>query len=225
MSEYLPEPQRSRFPPLTDAHVRVLPAGTLLGRIHKLSGPHPTAWNEFRSYGPTTARFDHQPEPPGVHPERAVLYAAPAVTGRDGVVQDVLRTCVAEVYRDGNLLDLSTGTPYFTVLALRANVGLLDVADSDWVTLAGGNAAISSGPRAPARAWSSAVYDHYTGAGAVHGILYTCSNRPPDRSVALFERALFALPDRPLLSAPLSLVGLRSRMAAAAASLGIGLQP
>lgn len=225
MSEYLPTPDTSRFPSLVARHVRVLPAGTRLGRIHTLGGKHPTAWNDFRTFGPTGARFDHHPDPPGVHPGRGILYAAPAVPDPHGETQDVLRTCVAEVYRDNNLLDLSTRTPYFTVLELTSPVRLLDVVDGDWVTAAGANAAISSGPRAAARQWSRAIYDHYTGTAAVHGIVYQCSNRPPDRSVVLFERAHFALPARPVLSEPLNHVGLRPWMAAAAEDLNIGLQP
>jgi hypothetical protein len=224
VSEYLPAPDTARFPALTAGHVLVLPAGTRLGRIHKLGGDHPAAWNSFRTHGPTDARFDHHPDPPAEHPAHGILYAAPAVLDPGGDVQVVLRTCVAEVYRDNLLLDLSTGNPYFSVIALAADVRLLDVADTDWVTDAGGNAAISSGPRAAAREWARAIYDHYTGEDAVHGILYTCSHRPPDRSVALFERARFAMPEYPELSDPLNLVGLRPRMIDVAARLGLRLQ-
>ena len=33
--------------------VVTLPTGSILWRIHFAGGAHPTAWNEFRSYGPT----------------------------------------------------------------------------------------------------------------------------------------------------------------------------
>ena len=37
-----------------------LPTRTLLHRIYRRGGDHPTEWPDFRYFGPTIARFDHQ---------------------------------------------------------------------------------------------------------------------------------------------------------------------
>lgn len=66
----LPAPDSSRFPTsLSNGDVRTLPAGTTFGRIYDAGGAHPSRWHEFRRFGPTGSRFDHHPEPSGVHPD------------------------------------------------------------------------------------------------------------------------------------------------------------
>lgn len=52
-------------PPGVDAVRRIAPAirtltkGVSLARVYFTGGEHPTRWDEFRHYGPTSARFDH----------------------------------------------------------------------------------------------------------------------------------------------------------------------
>lgn len=225
MTEQLPPPDTAAFPALESAHVRVLPAGALLGRIHAQSGPNPSHWNEFRHLGPTSARFDHHPPPRAHHPDRGILYAAPALPDATGEPMPVLRTCIAECFRDRGTVELSRGQPSFVLFRIVAPLRLLDLADSIWVTQAGGNAAISSGLRTRAREWSRAIYGHYRGADELHGIHYGCSTIPPARSVALFERALDALPRRPALHRPLNDPALRPEVEVYATQLRLDLLP
>lgn len=101
---------------------------------------------------------------------------------------------------------------------------LLDLGDSDSVTRAGGNAAISSGVRSRSREWARAVYRHYRGE-SLDGVIYPSSNIPIARVAALWERAEDALPARPELNEPLSHLGLRATMETFAADLRLGLAP
>lgn len=210
---------------LQASDVRELPAGALMGRIHSSAGEFPTRWDQMRRFGPTTARFDHQPPPPRMHPERRVMYAVPALDGPDGVALPLLRTCVAEVFRDRGAVELSRDQAYFVVFGLARPVRLLDVVDSTWVTRAGGNGAISSGLRSTSRDWARAVHRHYQGDEALDGIFYGCSNIPAARSVTLWERAESALPARPAAHLPLSHPALRAELEAYASEMGLILIP
>jgi hypothetical protein len=61
----------------------VLPADTKLTRIYFATGPHPSHWNQFRSFGPTAARWDHHlpnARSAGFEQKRAVYYTFRAST-------------------------------------------------------------------------------------------------------------------------------------------------
>ena len=223
MTERLPPPDTSRFPALAPRHVHKLTTGRLVGRIYPSAGAHSLRWNEFRYYGPTGARFDHQPPPPRLHPRRGVYYAS--AVGRGLNPPPVLRTCVAEVFAERGAIELGRDVPYFVLSRPARPLRLLDLADSDWITLAGGNGAISSGPRSVARDWARAIYRHYTGSDAVDGLYYPCSIIPPARSLVLFERARLALRTRPELQLPLTHPALRAELEHYAAELGLELLP
>lgn len=208
MTERLGPPDTARFPRLVarrDLHI--VPASHLLGRIYFAGGDHPAGWDSFRRFGPTTSRFDHHPPPARDHPSRAIAYGAVRTTPADREPVSALETCLLEVFRDTGVVDTHTGSPYFALFRVQRQVRLLDVVDSTWVTLAGGNAAICSGSRARAREWSRAIYGHYR---TIDGIFYGGSTLPPARAVALFERARSAMPSRPELNLPLSHPGLGS---------------
>lgn len=223
MTERLPLPDTKRFPALQSNHIRVLPTGHLLGRIHSQAGSHPTTWDEFRRYGPTTARFDHQPLPRGTHATRAVLYAAPQLSHKGTVSLPLLRTCVAEVFRDRGVIEMGRNCPYFVLFKTVRELRLLDVIDSDWVTLAGGNGAISAGLRSASREWARAVYRHYKGADRLDGIFYGCANIPPARSILLFEHAKNTMPAKPEVHLPLTHPALRAELEHYANELGLDL--
>lgn len=225
MTERLPPPDPALFPRLAAGHVHVLDPDRLLGRIHATAGRHPTAWRGFRFFGPTSARFDHHPPPPRRHPVRAVLYAVSTVIGRQDGQPPVLRTCVNEVFGDRGAVELSRDGPFFVLFRPVRPLRLLDLADSDWVARAGGNAAISSGLRSTARRWSRAIYRHYQAEDTVDGLLYVTSTMPPARSVVLFERAADALPARPLAHLPLTHPALRAELESYAADLHLHLLP
>lgn len=201
MTERLPPvPDRAKFPDLSDKYVRTLPAGTRMSRIYFAGGEYPAVWNRFRANGPTKARFDHQPPPPKIHPKRRVAYCTPTTYGPDGEPYPSMKVCLAECFRDKGAVDLQRDDPYFTVFDTTRPLVLLDVSDTDWVTDAGGNSALTSGVRGSARNWARAIYRTYT---AVDGIFYAPSNVPVARACALWERAEAAVPDRPLLNDPL----------------------
>ncbi len=223
MTQRLGPPNPSRFPRLEPSHVRVLSPPELIGRIHFSAGVHGNRWNQFRRYGPTGSRFDHHPPPRREHPRRAVMYGG---TPRPGIPADqapLLQTAVLECFGAAGAVHLSEGAPYFVLFRPTRALRLLDVADSDWVARAGGNAAISSGPRAQARTWARAIYRHYTGEDAVDGLYYTTSSIPVARSVALWERAQDAMSPRPELYLPLNAPALRAELEVYAARLRLEL--
>ncbi len=149
------------------------------------------------------------------------MYAT--VTAAGPVPAPLLRTCVAEVFRDRGVIELRRDSPYYVLWRPVQPLRLLDVADSDWVTFAGGNAAVSSGLRSTARDWSRAIYRHFTGPDALDGIVYACSNIPPARSIVLFERTADALPSRPQLHLPLADPALRAELEVYADELQLDL--
>lgn len=220
MAERLPAPDVTRFPSLQADHLQVLPAGHQLGRIYPAAGAHPTTWSAFRTFGPTGNRFDHHPDPPGNHPRHGVLYVAPHWNGLTRSRQPVLRTCLAEVFRDRGVIEVNRDGAYFALFDTTEPLRLLDVADTRWATEAGGNAAISCGPHADSRAWARAIWRTYRD---VDGIIYGCSNIPPARSVVLFERARRAVPRAPSLNRPLADPALRGAVERFAGELALDL--
>jgi hypothetical protein len=222
VTEYLPPPDPTRFPVLADEHVQLIRPGVPVGRIYFAGGPFPAVWDDFRWFGPTGSRFDHHQPPARVHTGRAIMYLAPALTD-SRYTMSVLETALVECFRDTGTVDASTDLPHLVLFTPTRPLRLLDLADSDWVTIAGANAAISGGRRDTARRWASAIYDHYTGAGAVDGLIYTTSNKPANRSIALWERGADALPDRPDLNEPLNHLALRPAVETFAYRVGLSL--
>lgn len=205
MAESLPDPPPIELLQGLDPEIHTLPLGARLWRLHFLGGDHPNAWNDFRFYGPTNSRFDHHLEPKGEHEDRGILYAA-----------DEGRTCLAECFQRTMTIDKQRDAPHLAVFDLGADVKLLDVMGG-WITRAGGNMAIGSGSRKQARAWSRAFYEAYP---EIQGIRYASSmdaNRP---AVALYERAISALPPAPEDDLPLSDSGLAAILADTCHALG-----
>lgn len=220
MSERLPAPDVSRFPDLDDRHVRIVDEGTPLARIFAAGGRHPTTWNGLRSFGPTSSRFDHQPPPSHDHPTRRVMYGAVAVADRQGVVHPTLKTCLAECFRNRGIVELRRDDPCYTQFRAVRPLRLLDLSDSDWVTHAGGNAALTSGPRSRARPWARAIYRRYP---TIDGVFFASSNIPNARAFALWERAENALPARPSFNKLLADPGLRPAIETYAFELALDL--
>jgi len=187
---------------------RELPAGALLFRIYFRGGPHPSTWNAFRTYGPTGARFDNH-TPPRRAQERGIHYCAPA-----------LRTCVAEVFQQTGVIDVATGAPAVVAYRTAAALRLLDLS-GHWPTAAGARVpsgrAINSGSHARARAWSRAIYAAYP---EVQGLWYCSSMDADEPCLALYERAVGALPAAPSFHAALADPRMRLLLARQAAVLG-----
>ncbi len=151
------------------------------------------------------------------------MYVAPALLDRRGRLMSSLQTAMLECFRDTGIVDTVTDDPYFALFKPQRPLRLLDLADSDWITVGGGNAAISSGPRIQSRAWARAIYEHYRHDDELDGVFYTTSNRPASRSIALWERADDALPSRPGFNEQLRHMGLRASVEAFAHEVGLGV--
>ncbi len=211
MTERLDPPDDSRVAstPVRRQDLLVLRAGTLVVRLHPLGGSHPCDWNEMRHWGPTTSRFDHHPPPIGNHPDHGIAYLA---HGRAA-----LATVIAEVFQSaGSVVDIDTADTrnwHLTAFSLAADLSLLDTSRG-WVTRAGGNQAINSGPRDVSRQWARAIDAHT----AVDGIGYPSSVFGPGRCVAVWERAT-VFPARPTVTR--RLVDLGPALDNAAQLLGV----
>jgi len=163
-----------------------LPADTHLARIYFAAGQHPSHWNEFRSFGPTAARWDHHlPTANGepVEQSRATLYCAPDVD-----------TCAAEVFQATRRIDRTRNSPVLVVFALREAVTLLDLRGT-FATQIGTSTAIHSGPRSRVRTWAREIYDAYPD---IQGVYYGSSMNGHAPAVALNEHAQRTMPERPL---------------------------
>jgi hypothetical protein len=163
----------------------VLPTDTKLTRIYFATGPHPSHWNQFRSFDPTAARWDHHlpnAHGAGVEQERAVYYCAPDVD-----------TCAAEVFQTTRRIDRTRNAPGLVIFALREAVTLLDLRGT-FATKMGSSTAIHSGPRSRARAWARELYDAYPD---LQGLYYGSSMNGHAPAVALNERAQRAMPEQP----------------------------
>lgn len=161
--------------------IAILHAGTKLWRIYFRSGPHPMTWNQFRKYGPTSSRFDHHTPPRRVQ-QRAITYSA-----KDGP------TCFAEVYQDTRTIDRRRNDPWLVKFEIVRKVSLLDLTGL-WPTKAGASMAINSSSRAKARRWSRAIYSAFAN---VEGLLYCSAMHGNKPAVALYDRAIAAMPMTP----------------------------
>ena len=150
--------------------------------------PHGAAWDTFRHHGPADSRFDHHLTGSAAETNRAILYAA-----------DDWRTCVAEVFQDQRLIDPHTNEPWLAAFTFDRDDRLLDLAGL-WPTRAEGSAAINSGDRPTARAWSRAIYDAFPD---IDGLRYGSAMHAGSISYALYERARPALRVTPIFHEPL----------------------
>jgi hypothetical protein len=194
-----PEPPAHLPPP----QLHVIPSDTPMWRIYFTGRPHPTSWNTFRFWGPTSSRFDHHPDPPGIS-TRGILYTA---TGNDAFT-----TCIAEVFQGTRTINTAARQPRIVSFRTVRDLRLLDLTGT-WPTQAGASMAISSGARPRARRWSQAIYAAFPD---VDGIHYGSSMNANQPAQALFERAHNAVPLAPTLDRALADAALVGRLAAAA---------
>ena len=180
----------------------------MLARIFRASGAHPSEWFEFREFGPLDARFDPHPEPVGEHPGCGVMYtvvegsalrsdgARRAAAPGDPSLDSAFAACLLEVFQQHLIVDRTAGAPTLVAFETTRPLRLLDLGDSDWVAVAGGNAAIASGERARSREWARAIRQVYP---ELDGVLTPSSIVPSARVAALWAPpAESALPRNPL---------------------------
>lgn len=192
---------------IRDAEVQLMPAGTTLWRLYFQGGPHPTAWYDFRFYGPTNGRFDHHEAPPRVQ-SRGMLYAA-----------ELGPACVAEVFQDTRTIDRSRRAPWLVAFELVRDLELLDLS-SNWPTRVGASQTINSGPRPRARAWSQSIYAAFP---TLDGLCYPSSMYRNTPAVALYEGTADALPPSPRFHRALSDPALQLPLANIAYEIGYRL--
>jgi hypothetical protein len=85
-------------------------------RLVRFYDPRHGSWNRQRFYGPLPGmRFDHQPPPLSVHPERSVWYAATSLIG-----------AVSESFGDQGFLDQGSGRRV-CVAKPRLSIRVLDL--------------------------------------------------------------------------------------------------
>jgi hypothetical protein len=154
-------------------------------------------------------RFDHHSSP-ARQQARGILYGGLRVY-----------TCFAEVFQDTRTIERSRNRPWLAGFELTHNVSLLNLMGT-WSTKAGASMAINSGRRDRARAWSLRVYEDYP---TIEGLYYPSSmdsNRP---TLALYERALNALPARPLFDRAVADPALNRAVVKAALLFNYGVEP
>ena len=105
---------------------------------------------------------------------RSILYAA----------EDWAR-CVAEVFQDQRLIGTHVGDPWLVAFTFERNLRLLDLSGL-WPTRAEGSAAIGSGDRETARAWSRAMYDAFSD---IAGLRYGSAMHAGNTAYAFYDRA------------------------------------
>src|SRR5687767_11973599 len=89
-----------------------------------------------------------------------------------------------------------------------------------WPTRAGPSMAITSGQRPRARRWSQAIYAAFLN---VDGLLYGSSMNANHLCVGLYERALGAMPARPVFHRVLSVPTVLTLLKNACAAVGYAL--
>jgi hypothetical protein len=174
-------------------------------------GKYPTQWDEFRAFGPTKSRFDHHPvrgRGPRVHAAYGILYA-----------EEEYATALTEYFQVRRAINRTRHEPWLVQFALAKPLVLIDVT-GDWILKAGGNSAISSGPREQSRKWSRAFHKAWP---TIDGVCYRSSLNPEWIAYALYERARRAIPRTPLLHAPLTDSRLDPLLAYAATAAGYKL--
>lgn len=157
--------------------LRVIPAGSLVWRIFA-GGMHPTGWDTFRTWGPTASRFDHHTLPKRVQ-DRGIMYVA-----EHGA------TCFAEYFQATRVIDRVLDAPHLVGFETTVDLPLLDLS-RNWATLAGGSQEIATGRKSLSRQWSQRIYAAFP---SVYGIYYPSKMLGGTHSVALYERALAAVP-------------------------------
>jgi hypothetical protein len=203
----LPDPpsaQELRDLGLAAGETRVINPGEVWWRVHRTDGADVLGWNALRTYGPLL-RFDPPQLPVGKGQSRhGVWYGASTPDA-----------ALAEAFHVDRTIDRGRQRPYLTGISFRRVLTVLDVAtDSDgaWATRAGGQLALSTGRH---EVTQSGVRRIIEAQPDLDGLRYN-SRFAGAPCLALFAPAAAAMPDRPVLSLPLTHPDLASRIAGAA---------
>ncbi len=167
--------------------------GGPLWRVHTAGGPHPTRWDQLRTYGPLDSRWDPHPQPVADHPRHGVLYSA-----TDPV------TALGEVFWGTRLIDREDSHRHLTGWEPVRDVVLLDLTGL-WAVRNAAAYALTQAPRSTCRAWARAIHEQVmSGDGAPIDGLWAPSTITGRPVAVLFVAALDAFPPAPRLSRPLA---------------------
>lgn len=183
---------------------RIIPASTVLWRIHFTASAHIVPWNRLRTWGPVPgSRWEPHPLPPG---DAAPLGAA-------YLGEDVL-TCLAEVFQLTRFVDVDREAPYVTAFRTARALSLVDLT-GDWLLPAGASAQVAFGEKARTRAWARAIHEAWPDADGVYSLSAMALSR---KVLTLWTED--AIPAAPEFSAPLNAPGILTDVIAAAAKIG-----
>lgn len=192
-------------------HLRTFGADAALWRIYRTSGPHPTAWDALRHYGPIAKqRWDPHASPVGMDPDAGVLYASADPT-----------TAFGEVYQDRRVIARAQGAPALVAWQPARDLTLLDLT-TNWPVVNGSAASMMMGDKRSTQAWARAI-DMRLG-DRVDG-LYALSSITSRPVITLFSRTERepAFPLRPQLHALLTDASIDAVIDRAARELGYGV--
>ena len=146
--------------------------GDQLWRVYFRGGEHPSRWNQFRSFGPTDARFDHHLEG---EPDtgRAVMYLASNPV-----------TCLAEVFQKTRTIHRTHLRPALVGFALTSSLKLLDLTGA-FPTRIGASMGLTTGARSVGRNWARGLYAAYPEA---QGLAYPFSMHANAVAIVLNDR-------------------------------------
>lgn len=169
-----------------------------LWRIHRVSGAHPSAWNELRTFGPLSlSRWDPHPPPKQLHTAAGspVMNRAPAVS----YTASNPDTAFAEVFQDRKKIILS---PDRVLSGWTPTTGLelLDLVNSDFAIRNKAAHMLAAAPRSTCRAWARTIWEQL--GGSIGGLLAP-STMTGGSLVVLFSMSAGAFPSAPAFSRPL----------------------
>jgi len=198
-----------QYPPNTSAlralgrETRIIPASTVLWRIHFTASEHVVPWDRLRTWGPVPgSRWEPHPLPPGDAAPMGAAYLG----------EDVL-TCLAEVFQLTRFVDVDRDAPYATAFSTNRDLVLADLT-GDWLLSAGGSAQVAYGEKERTRAWARAIHEAWPDLDG----LYTGSVMAGARKVITLWTA-DAIPAAPEFSTPLNSPAIIRDIAAAAAEI------
>ena len=190
----------------TDAEWHIVEPGDELWRVYFRSGAHPSRWNQFRTFGPTDARFDHQVEGQQ-RAGRSVMYLAASPV-----------TCLAEVFQKTRTIHRTHRMPALTGFRVTSPLKLLDLTGA-FPTRIGASMGLMSGARSVGRNWARALYAAFPDA---QGFAYPSSMHGNAVAIVLNDRAdsVGALPRAPGFHKALADASMMTLLKNAARELG-----
>lgn len=169
-----------------------------LWRIHQVSGPHPSAWNGLRTFGPLAlSRWDPHPPPKQLHTAASsgCWNVAPSVS----YTASNPDTAFAEVFQDQKMITLSPDRVLSGWTPVKG-LDLLDLVDSDFAIRNNAAHMLASAPRSTCRSWARSIWEQL--GNSISGLLVP-STMTGGAVIVLFPLSAGSFPNAPAFSRPL----------------------